>query len=161
MLARDVIQMASCKKQSAHSSLAFLASPLVPDQARYMNLGGLLKWARSLVCFVKDPQANDGSFVEPFRVNLVFKWILEFEDELAQWQRLLDSVETSLHFVPMVGDGVTQLQAGDADEDRDFDQLDLAKVQIVAKYLTGQAATWGDGDWNGAPGGAPGSPPPA
>ena len=31
--------------------------------------------------------------------------------------------------VPIVGDGVTQLQAGDADEDRDFDQLDLVKVQ--------------------------------
>ena len=29
-----------------------------------------------------------------------------------------------------------------------------------AKYLTGQAATWGDGDWNGAPGGSPGNPPP-
>ena len=41
----------------------------------------------------------------------------------------------------------------------DFDQLDLVKVQIAAKYLTGVAATWGDGDWNGAPGGSQGSPP--
>ena len=54
---------------------------------------------------------------------------------------------------------VTQLWAGDADMDLDFDQLDLVKVQIAAKYLTGQAATWGDGDWNGAPGGSPGNPP--
>ena len=51
------------------------------------------------------------------------------------------------------------LQAGDADMDLDFDQLDLVKVQIAAKYLTGQAATWGEGDWNGAPGGEPGNPP--
>ena len=51
------------------------------------------------------------------------------------------------------------LQAGDADQDRDFDQLDLVKVQIAGKYLTGQAATWGEGDWNGAPGGSPGDPP--
>ena len=42
-----------------------------------------------------------------------------------------------------------QLQAGDADQDLDFDQLDLVKVQIAGKYLTGQAATWGEGDWNG------------
>jgi hypothetical protein len=41
--------------------------------------------------------------------------------------------------------------AGDADLDRDFDQVDLVKVQIAAKYLSGQTATWGDGDWNGAP----------
>ncbi len=51
------------------------------------------------------------------------------------------------------------LQAGDADRDLDFDQLDLVKVQQAGKYLTGQPATWGDGDWNGAPGGSPGSPP--
>lgn len=52
------------------------------------------------------------------------------------------------------------LMAGDADQDFDFDQIDLVKVQIAAKYLTGQAATWGEGDWNGAPGGEQGSPPP-
>ena len=57
------------------------------------------------------------------------------------------------------GDTPTVLQAGDADEDFDFDQLDLVKVQIAGKYLTGNAATWGEGDWDGAPGGEPGSPP--
>ena len=55
---------------------------------------------------------------------------------------------------------MTSLRAGDADQDLDFDQLDLVQVQIAAKYLTGQAATWGDGDWDAAPGGHVGSPPP-
>ena len=58
-----------------------------------------------------------------------------------------------------VGGLAPRLQAGDADMDLDFDQLDLVRVQIAAKYLTGEAATWGDGDWNGAPGGEVGSPP--
>lgn len=58
------------------------------------------------------------------------------------------------------GDIIGQvLQAGDANMDLEFNQLDLVQVQIAAKYLTGQAATWGEGDWNGAPGGSPGSPP--
>lgn len=57
------------------------------------------------------------------------------------------------------GDGAPELKAGDADMDLDFDQLDLVQVQIAGKYLNGQAATWGDGDWNGAPGGEQGSPP--
>ena len=52
-----------------------------------------------------------------------------------------------------------RLQAGDSDMDLDFDQLDLVQVQIAAKYLTGQMATWGEGDWNGAPGGEVGNPP--
>jgi predicted dienelactone hydrolase len=53
----------------------------------------------------------------------------------------------------------TQLQAGDADQDLDFDQFDLIKVQQAGKYLSGTRATWGEGDWNAAPGGGPGFPP--
>ena len=51
------------------------------------------------------------------------------------------------------------LQAGDANMDYEFSQLDLVQVQVAATYLTGQAATWSQGDWNGAPGGSAGSPP--
>jgi hypothetical protein len=51
------------------------------------------------------------------------------------------------------------LQAGDANQDLSFDQLDMVQVVRAGKYLTGQAATWGQGDWNGAPGGRPGHPP--
>jgi hypothetical protein len=54
---------------------------------------------------------------------------------------------------------VDRLFPGDADRDFDFDQLDLVRVQIAGKYLTGKAATWGEGDWDGAPGGSKGSPP--
>ena len=61
--------------------------------------------------------------------------------------------------ITQIGGGTTVLQAGDADQDLDFDQLDLVRVQVAAKYLTGQPATWGDGDWDGAPGGEVGSPP--
>ena len=57
------------------------------------------------------------------------------------------------------GGGAAVLRAGDADQDLDFDQIDLVQVQIAGKYLTGAAATWGDGDWDAAPGGSVGSPP--
>ena len=52
-----------------------------------------------------------------------------------------------------------RLVAGDADQDLDFDQFDLVQVLTAGKYLTGQPATWGEGDWDGAPGGSPGDPP--
>ena len=54
---------------------------------------------------------------------------------------------------------IVPLRAGDADQDSDFDQMDLVQVQIASKYLTGQAASWGEGDWNGAPGGFARNPP--
>ena len=56
-------------------------------------------------------------------------------------------------------DIVVPLRAGDADQDFDFDQFDLIKVQQAGTYLTGIAATWGGGDWDGAPGGQQGAPP--
>ena len=72
-----------------------------------------------------------------------------------------DAVAASFNAGPdaPLGGGPTQLQAGDSDQDLDFDQLDIVAVSITARYLTGQAATWGEGDWNGAPGGSQGSPP--
>jgi hypothetical protein len=40
-------------------------------------------------------------------------------------------------------------QAGDANEDRQFNQLDLVQVLRTQKYGTSQPATWGEGDWSG------------
>jgi hypothetical protein len=51
------------------------------------------------------------------------------------------------------------LQAGDANQDLAIDQLDLIQVLSRNKYFSGVSATWGDGDWNGAPGGQVGAPP--
>jgi hypothetical protein len=39
--------------------------------------------------------------------------------------------------------------AGDSDENGQFDQDDLVHVLQAGKYLTGEAAQWREGDWNG------------
>ncbi len=80
-------------------------------------------------------------------------------DDVAIWDRDLTAGEISVLFQRGV-DGPPLLMPGDADMDLEFDQLDLVRVQIAGKYLTGQPATWGQGDWDGAPGGSPGNPPP-
>ena len=51
------------------------------------------------------------------------------------------------------------LQAGDSDQDLDFDQVDVVHVLEAAKYLTGEPASWAEGDWDGAPGGSVDDPP--
>jgi hypothetical protein len=81
-------------------------------------------------------------------------------DEVSIWTRALSADEIQDIMTNGISlDGAVRLQPGDADQDLDFDQLDLVKVQTAAKYLTGQPATWGEGDWDGAPGGEPGAPP--
>ena len=79
-------------------------------------------------------------------------------DEFAIYDTALSEDRILAHFRAAASTGST-LMAGDANMNYEFNQLDLVQVQIAAKYLTGAAATWGDGDWNGAPGGTAGSPP--
>jgi hypothetical protein len=81
-------------------------------------------------------------------------------DDVAIWDRDLSSGEIeTLYTSGIFGGGGPVLQAGDADMDLDFDQLDLVQVQVAAKYLSGLPADWGEGDWDGAPGGSPNDPP--
>jgi len=61
-------------------------------------------------------------------------------------------------FIGTIG-GPPLLQAGDADRNLKFDQQDLVQVLTAGKYLTGLAATWGQGDWDNAPNGSPDNPP--
>jgi hypothetical protein len=89
-----------------------------------------------------------------------YQWLGEIDD-IGLWNEVLSEeqiISVMENGVASLGGGVT-LKAGDANMDLQFDQLDLVQVQIAAKYLSAQNATWGEGDWNGAPGGAPGDPP--
>ena len=86
--------------------------------------------------------------------QLRVRWTAAADAAIENWVFGLDNVSLRL----FGEEAATQLLAGDADQDLDFDQLDLVQVQVAAKYLTGQAATWGEGDWDGAQGGEIGKP---
>ena len=86
-------------------------------------------------------------------------WIGLLSDVRLYDQALTEAEVQTIMSGGTLGGGATALRAGDANQDLEFNQLDLVQVQIAGKYLTGAAATWGDGDWNGAPGGEQGSPP--
>ena len=94
-----------------------------------------------------------GNVAEPFMEELFLQQDLTVTGMLASGDEIGE--------VDLVYLGVARgpLQAGDADMDFDFDQFDLVRVQAAGKYLTALSATWGEGDWDGGPGGAPGMPP--
>lgn len=83
-------------------------------------------------------------------------------DEVMIFNHALTATDVANLYASRLEDAGTipQLQAGDADQDLDFDQLDLVRVLIAGKYLSGRIATWSEGDWNGAPGGSQANPPP-
>ena len=63
-----------------------------------------------------------------------------FGNAPSSWRSSAASAGT-VDFVPRL--------AGDANEDGQFDQLDLVQVLQGGKYQTEQPATFGEGDWNG------------
>ncbi len=83
----------------------------------------------------------------PAGSTLRIRWAPNLDVQSKGWVYGLDNVQLSVFGDPTE----VQLRAGDADQDLDFDQLDLVQVQMAAKYLTGEAATWGEGDWDGRP----------
>lgn len=91
------------RKHCAKTPLAFLSPPTVPDQARYMNLQGVLKWASDIRRFMKNSTLNDGTHVEPWKVTIEFKWIEDFADSLQQWRRLQEIVEQVVHYIRWEG----------------------------------------------------------
>ena len=65
---------------------------------------------------------------------------------LRRYRRLVRGVEglesrRMLSFAP--------LQVGDANQNGSFDQADVIQVLHAGKYLTGEPATFAEGDWNG------------
>jgi hypothetical protein len=112
----------------------------------------------TLFVYEQGAKLDDGTTAPAMRIGIPHNGLTL--DPYPQWtpegERLFAA---AIDYALGIAVGAPRLAAGDADQDLDFDQLDLVKVQITAKYLTGQAATWGEGDWNGAPGGQVGSPP--
>lgn len=71
------------RKHCAKTALAFLSPPTVRDQARYMNLQSVLKWASDMRRFLNAPAFGQGVSVEPWRITIEFKWLEEFADSVA------------------------------------------------------------------------------
>ena len=89
-----------------------------------------------------------------------YQWLGEIDD-IGLWNEVL----TEEQIMQVMENGVASFggarpsAGGGCQHGLEFNQLDLVQVQIAAKYLSGQDAAWGEGDWNGAPGGEPGDPP--
>jgi hypothetical protein len=112
----------------------------------------------TLFVYEEGAELDDGTTAPAIRIGIPHNGLTldPFPEWTPEGEQLFGAV---IDYALGLATGVTQLQAGDADQDLDFDQLDLVRVQVAAKYLSGQSATWGEGDWNGAPGGNQGNPP--
>jgi hypothetical protein len=114
-----------------------------------LNLSSSLTVPAGSVVSIGNAYDETGSLTE----DLVFEFSLGPTDP--------NSPDTVFTGVVEYGEVVVgpALEAGDANQDLQFNFDDIFQVLARGKYETGQPASWGEGDWNGAPGGSPGSPP--
>lgn len=79
---------------------AYLLSPTLRHQARFMNVGPLLRFARRLLLLLQREQPHE-------RAQQRYGWLLEYTEDLAGWLEQYDLVATTIHHVRLHG-----LQAG-------------------------------------------------
>jgi hypothetical protein len=135
---------------------------------RIHNVGGTSEFTADLVVETADGTGDiteltidfvptripPGEFAE-FRATLdtsqlggfVATWTISTRDE--QLPGATAGNDLLLELIGSVIPDLSELQGGDADMDLDFDQLDIVLILLAGKYLTGKAATWGEGDWTG------------
>jgi hypothetical protein len=87
------------KAQVQQTELAFLASPSQRSKARYMNIDTMISWGRDVLNFI-DREIKDPS--EKFnheKIKEKLYWIMDFKDQINEWQNVLSIVETTESFV--------------------------------------------------------------
>lgn len=153
------------------TSLLIIAPPhvIIGDRPRDLFDGNFDVFDSSVACGSDRPQCRPG-FSVLFKAEFAERFgYLDFGD-VAQPGISLDSLLDDWYVAGSLAGGgglgdvnlvyVKDLLPGDANQDFAFDQLDIVQVLQAGKYLSGDAATWGEGDWDGGPGGYPGEPPP-
>jgi hypothetical protein len=140
----------------------------IPSNDRWIH-HSVVKEGDSLTYYRNGEIASEGAVVDPMFSLDPLPFAMAGQNDVEVWRgclsdvRLYDNALTQTEINEIMGgdggDGPS-LRAGDANRDLQFDQLDLVQVQVAGKYLTSEPATWGEGDWNGAPGGSPADPPP-
>lgn len=93
------------------TELAFLTPPSQRSKARFMNLGGLVRWGNETLALLDDPSRLTSLGASPDRARAKLGWLEEFRAALAEWSGFQEMIEGTLALVRRRG-----LEAGIADE---------------------------------------------
>jgi hypothetical protein len=91
------------RKKSQQTPLAFLAPPATKEKARFMNLDELIRWAAATRKFLEHPEMPTGVPLDRERLEAIFGALRPYDAVLADWQSLMDIIETTLRHVRQKG----------------------------------------------------------
>lgn len=89
-------QVNKARQATLPSSLAHLIPPTAKTKARYMNMEPMLKWCEEMLVYLTGPfsPAPDIS-LEIGSINIHFRWLLDFQEDIAEWSSAIQILETA------------------------------------------------------------------
>jgi hypothetical protein len=94
---KELLQrLAQTNQQVRQTADAFLLSPTLRNQARFMNVGPLLRFARRVLRLLKREIPNE-------KAQQRYGWLLEYQEDLARWLEQYDLVEKTIKRVRLHG----------------------------------------------------------
>jgi hypothetical protein len=92
-------QAGQTKFQTGQTELAFLTPRRQRTKARYMNLQGLLQWARQALAVLEDPPEIVLAHCTAQRLEEKFGWLREYREEVERWSRWLELTDTTVDII--------------------------------------------------------------
>jgi hypothetical protein len=78
------------------SDLAHLAPVAQKTKARYMNMGPVLKWSEKMLAYLACPfSASPPEPLEVGPINIHFKWLQEYREDIAEWNKQIEILEVA------------------------------------------------------------------
>jgi hypothetical protein len=96
-------QAGQTKSQTGQTELAFLMPPRQRTKARYMNLQGLLQWARKTLDILEEPPAVVLTYCTEQRLKEKFDWLREYREDIERWSRWLELTDTTVDLIRRYG----------------------------------------------------------
>jgi hypothetical protein len=130
------------------TALAFLTPPTQRTKARYMNLQPMLQWCQAMLRYLQAPFSPSPQIpLEVGPVNIHFRWLLGYQEDIAEWARMIQLLETAIddcrqhgyhrNTAQQMQSPLKTLSAGPRSEQ---------VADLMLKFLTEQAALAGEGE---------------
>jgi hypothetical protein len=94
---------AETRKKVQQTALAGFAPPNQRTKARYMNVDKLVHWAIEVLAFLDYRPIEPAAEYDQQEIKDKLNWIIAYREDVAQWQELLQVVDTAASFVKFQG----------------------------------------------------------
>lgn len=89
-------ELEQARQTVSRGTLAHLTPPPMKSKARYMNLEPLIRWCNQMLEYLAAPFSYSADTpLEVGPINIYFKWLQNFREDIEEWTRQIEILETT------------------------------------------------------------------